>query len=85
MPLGVYMVKSDMLNPNLTSKLTKNLNQSQKHRKDRLSKIQQIRVCLKEYSLNNSTQFANSYASRVYMVKFDMLNPNSIVLDFQSH
>ena len=35
---GVYnMVKFDMLNPNLTSKITKNLNQSQTHRKNRLS------------------------------------------------
>ena len=33
----VYMVKFNMLNPNLTSKITKNLNQSQKHRKKRLS------------------------------------------------
>ena len=33
---GVYMVKFDMLNPNLTSKITKNLNQSQK---------QQIKTC----------------------------------------
>ena len=30
---GVYMVKIDMLNPNLTSKITQNLNQSQKHLK----------------------------------------------------
>ena len=28
----VYMAKFDMLNPNLTSKITQNLNQSQKHR-----------------------------------------------------
>ncbi len=34
---GVYMVKFDMLNPNLTSKITKNLKKSQKHRKDILS------------------------------------------------
>ena len=35
---GVYMVKFGMLNPNLTTKITKNLSQSQKHRKNRLSK-----------------------------------------------
>ena len=31
---GVYMVKFDMLNPNLRPEITKNLNQSQKHTKN---------------------------------------------------
>ena len=39
---GVYMVKFDMLNPNLTSKTTKNLNQSQKNRKTDVQTIQKI-------------------------------------------
>ena len=38
---GVYIVKFDMLNPNLRSKITKYINQNQTHRKSLISIIQQ--------------------------------------------
>ena len=44
---GVYMVKFDMLNPNLTSKMAKNLNQSQTHEKPTFKKLKLKKTLLR--------------------------------------